>query len=62
MKFTTIYKDNDLWTRNCANPTDHDGISGGWWYNHCTAITISTNTKTEYISIVGIIHYHLLMR
>ena len=38
MKFTTRDKDNDRWSRNCAIPAEHSGISGGWWYNRCARI------------------------
>ena len=39
MKFTTRDQDNDrLSSGNCAVPADHNGISGGWWYNECAHI------------------------
>ena len=49
MKFTTIDKDNDRWSRNCANPTEHSGITGGWWYNRCAEIYPNNQYKHVYV-------------
>ena len=49
MKFTARDKDNDRWsTGNCANPADHIGISGGWWYNCCASIFPNNQYKQKY--------------
>ena len=48
MKFTTRDQDNDRWSHNCANPVDHSGISGGWWYNQCAAILPNNQYKQKY--------------
>ena len=46
MPFTTKDRDNDNWSRNCAE--DRVGHAGGWWYNICTHIFLNNQYKNYY--------------
>ena len=46
MPFTTIDKDNDKWSNNCAK--DPVGTAGGWWYNGCSQIYPNHKYKSNY--------------
>jgi len=40
MKFTTMDRDNDKSSKNCAVQSTN-GKAGGWWYNTCSAIRLN---------------------
>ena len=46
MPFTTKDRDNENWSRNCAE--DRVGHAGGWWYNFCTHIFLNNQYKNHY--------------
>ena len=46
MPFNTKDRDNDNWSRNCAE--DHVGQAGGWWYNDCSHIFLNNQYKNYY--------------